>query len=240
MTLNNTLTEQRVLVIGGTSGFGRAVAGQALEDGADVTIIGRTRSHLDETLYLLAGAHGALLDATDTAQLFDWLATARDFDHVVSTLGGAMGGGFLDHTEQEEVDAISGKFTVGMRVARAVLPHLGNGGSLTLTAGAGGRPYNASGAVVGNQALMTLVQGLAIEVSPHKRVNAVAPYWTPTGLWRGLSQAELDVQIAAQARQIPLGRVALPEEVADAYLFLMRNRFVTGQTIFVDGGVSAL
>jgi NAD(P)-dependent dehydrogenase (short-subunit alcohol dehydrogenase family) len=59
-------------------------------------------------------------------------------------------------------------------------------------------------------------------------------------LCRGLSQAELDVQIAAQARQIPLGRVALPEEVADAYLFLMRNRFVTGQTIFVDGGVSAL
>ncbi|WP_225353475.1 SDR family oxidoreductase [Lacticaseibacillus thailandensis] len=213
-----TVTGQRVLVIGGTSGFGQAVAQLALNEGAQVTIIGRTQQHLTAALGKLTGAQGVCLDVADGNQLQSWLADQANFDHVVSTLGGAMGGGFLDHTDDEEVAAVAGKFTTGMRVARRVLPHLNEQGSLTLTAGAGGRPYNASGAVVGNQALMTLVQGLAVEVAPHQRVNAVAPYWTPTGLWRNLSDAEVAAQVEAQAQQIPLGRVGTPTEVATAYL----------------------
>lgn len=83
-----------------------------------------------------------------------------------------------------------------------------------------------------------MVAGLAVELAPKIRVNAVAPTWTPTGLWRDLQGQELKSNQAQMVQQIPLQRVSKVEEVAKAFLFLMDNGFVTGQTIHVDGGIS--
>ncbi|MEK6296853.1 MAG: SDR family oxidoreductase, partial [Paraburkholderia tropica] len=100
------------------------------------------------------------------------------------------------------------------------------------------RAHNASGAIVGNDAIRSLVEGLAVELAPRARVNAVAPTWTRTPLWRNLPASDVDAIEQRFTSLIPLGRTAKVEEVAAAYLFLIGNGFVTGQTIAVDGGVT--
>lgn len=142
-----------------------------------------------------------------------------------------MGGGFLDNSVAAIRETIEDKFFANLQVAQLASDHLNQHGSLIFTSGAGGRPDNASGAIVGNQAINTMVAGLAVELAPDYRVNAVAPTWTPTGLWRQLSNAQLTEQTAAVSASNPLKRVATPAEVASAYVYLMQNEFITGQVL---------
>ncbi|MCO7177074.1 SDR family oxidoreductase [Sporolactobacillus kofuensis] len=153
-------------------------------------------------------------------------------------LGSAMGGGFLNNSIETIRQAVEDKFFSNLKLAQAVYQPINDDGTLTFTSGTGGHPAQASGAIIGNQAINTMVIGLAIELAPAIRVNAVAPTWTPTGLWRQLSEQELKVQTKQVADSTPLKRVASPTDVASAYVYLMTNHVITGQVINVDGGVS--
>jgi Dehydrogenases with different specificities (related to short-chain alcohol dehydrogenases) len=179
----------------------------------------------------------AFLDARDVKELNKYFQKHGNFDHVISTLGGAMGGGFLDSSYQLIERTIQEKFFANLKVARVASKYLNKGGSLIFTSGSGGHPYDASGAIVGNQAINTLVAGLAVELAPNFRANAVSPTWTPTGLWKSLSEDELLRQKQSFAQSVPLKRVATIKEVASAYIYLMENEFITGQVLSVDGGV---
>lgn len=229
------MTQTRILIIGGTSGFGAAVATQAAAAGAHVHVIGRDPVRLHNFLEAHPGIAGSTLDASDGAQLHAYFARHADYTHLVSLLGGAMGGGFLDSDIATIRQTIEDKFFANLQLAQAAAGHIT--ASMTFTSGAGGHPQDASGAIIGNQAIDTMVAGLAVELAPNVRVNAVAPTWTPTGLWRNLTPAQRDAQATAFAKNVPLGRVATIAEVASAYLYLMDNAFVTGQVLHVDGGV---
>lgn len=232
--------QQRLLIIGGTSGFGIEIARQTLAQGAQVHIIGHTPAHVADAVKQLGPSDhltGTALNAQDKAELVAFFASQLAFDHIVSMLGGAMGGGFLDNPVASIRQTIEDKFFANLQLAQIASQHLNRHGSLIFTSGAGGRPDNASGAIIGNQAINTMVAGLGVELAPNYRVNAVAPTWTPTGLWRHLSKAQLATQTAAVSAGNPLKRVATPAEVAAAYVYLMQNQFVTGQVLHVDGGV---
>jgi NAD(P)-dependent dehydrogenase (short-subunit alcohol dehydrogenase family) len=236
------LASQTLLVIGGTSGFGFQVAVQAAQAGASLVITGRNPQKLAAAIQQLqAGGtpvSGHVVDAADADGLRSFFESIEPFDHLVSLAGGFMGGGFLEAPVEVIRKAIEEKFFANLAIARLAAPRVRAGGSLVFTAGAGGRPHTASGAIIGNDAIRTLVQGLAVELAPRVRVNAVAPTWTRTPLWRGMSAEQVDATDKQFSSMIPLRRTAKIEEVAAAYIFLMQNTFVTGQTINVDGGLT--
>ena len=236
--MTQSLQNKHILIVGGTSGFGLEIARQASALGATLTLVGRDADKARTVADSLPRARGLSLDATTDAGLAALFEQVPAFDHLVSTLGGAMGGGFLGASEATIRETVEGKLFANMRLARAAAPHLAPGGSLTFTAGSGGRPDNASGAILGNQGIATLVRGLAVELAPNARANAVAPTWTPTPLWRDVPQADVEATRQTFAAKIPLGRTGAPSEVAQAYVFLMTCDFITGQTLVVDGGLS--
>ncbi|GAB91239.1 SDR family NAD(P)-dependent oxidoreductase [Gordonia rhizosphera] len=240
-----SLSGKRIVVIGGSSGFGERVAERGLRVGATVVVVGRDKAKVNRIVARFGqefgdAVSGAAFDATHHHALDRFFDGIGDIDHLVSMVGGAMSGGFLDSTEELIRSTIEDKFYANLVIARRAAPHIRAGGSMMFTAGAGGRPQDAAGALVGNDAITMMVRGLAVELAPHVRVNAVAPAWTPTGLWRDVAADELERTRNQMARTIPLGRTADPDEVAAAYLFLIECGFITGQTIAVDGGVSLI
>ncbi len=78
---------------------------------------------------------------------------------------------------------------------------------------------------------------MAVELAP-VRVNVVRPGIVDTPLLDRLAPSGRQEVLKAMAKRVPLGRVAQPEEIADAILFLMSNEYVTGTTLTIDGGAS--
>jgi NAD(P)-dependent dehydrogenase (short-subunit alcohol dehydrogenase family) len=233
------LAGKTVLVIGGSSGIGYEIAHRAAESGADVTVTGRDPRRLDRAVDRLGTAGRAVLDAHDESALDRFFAERGDIDHIVSMVGDSMAGGFLTTPPETMRHVLQSKFWTNWLIGRHAARALRRGGSLTVTSGTGGRAQDVSATYVANLALGALVEGLAYELAPERRVNAVAPTFMGTGtaFWRDVEPEELRRIEADFSRRVPLRRTGTAAEVAATYLHLMTNAFVTGQVVAVDGGV---
>jgi NAD(P)-dependent dehydrogenase (short-subunit alcohol dehydrogenase family) len=149
-----------------------------------------------------------------------------------------MSGGFLTTTPETMRHVLHSKFWTNWMIGRHAAVVLRAGGSLTFTSGTGARAQDACATYVANLGLGALVEGLAFEMSPDRRVNAVAPTFmgTNTAFWKDMPPEALEKQQAGFSRLVPLRRVGTVAEVASGYLHLMTNTFVTGQILAVDGG----
>lgn len=115
--------------------------------------------------------------------------------------------------------------------------HIRPGGSIVLTTGiVGTRPrkgWTVGASISG--AMESLTRALAVELAPI-RVNAVSPGVVQTDLWRNMQNINRETMSKNVGASLPVGRVGEAEDLAQAYLYLMREDFSTGQTIVVDGG----
>jgi NAD(P)-dependent dehydrogenase (short-subunit alcohol dehydrogenase family) len=236
-----TLDGKRVLVIGGSSGIGFAVAKAALEDGARVTIASSSAEKVRAAVARLGGGEGVPLDVADEAAVAAFFAASGGLDHIAFT---AADWGQVDHAAFADIDLAGaaelfrvrfwGALAVAKHGARRVRP----GGSITLTNGmAAHRPQKGlavATAMAG--AVEHLVLGLAVELAPI-RVNGVCPGAIRTEAWDEVPEEFRRVQEARLAGQL-LPRVGEPAEAAEAYLYLMRGSYTTGQTLRVEGGWS--
>lgn len=236
-----SLQHQTVAIIGGSSGIGFRVAQLAAEAGANLIVIGRHAGRLAEAKMRLTSAGATVethaVDAHDNQALEGVFAGLPNIDHLISMVGDVMGGGFLSASLSTIRQVMESKFFTNVKIGQLAAKKLNTGGSLIFTSGTGGRAQDACASYVGNLGINALVEGLAVELAPRVRVNAVSPTWTITPFWRDMPAEQLEETRLRFAESIPLGRTATIDELAGAYLFLLKNTFITGQHLAIDGGI---
>ncbi len=218
-----TFTKNTVsVVVGGSTGIGRAVA-DALAVRPGTVHVASRRSGLD------------VADADGVASYFQ---TLRLIDHLIVTSGSqAPGGSVADVSLEAAKAAFDVKFWGTIAAVRAAAPHIRKGGTITLTSGFLAR-RTAPGAYVKtamNAALEAVAKVLARELSPI-RVNVVSPGLTDTEAYAGMDDDARKAMLDRAAASLPAGAYGRPQDLAAAYLFAIDNPFVTGSLIDVEGG----
>jgi len=228
-----------VVVIGGTSGIGLATASMAQAAGARVTVVGRDKGRLAAALAELAdGARGVALDVADEAAVRDLFASFDNVDHVAMLAGTRADGEIAAIDPSTAREPVENRLWGALYVCKYAAPKMTDG-SITICTGAGvGRPRRG-GAIVAAAAGASEVVArvVALEIAPI-RVNVIRPGLVDTPLFTRIAGDHREAVIASQSKRIPLGRIATPEEIAHAIVFLMTNTYVTGSTLTVDGGFS--
>ena len=232
------LNEKRIVILGGTSGIGLAVAQAAAGEGAQVIVVSSNADRLDRALSNLpAGAEGRvtnLLSSREVAQLFEDLG---DFDHLVYTAGEA-----LQLAPLQTLDIATARSFFELRywgalaAAKAAQGKLRLGGSIVFTSGVAGARPGAGWSIASSvcSAMEGLTRALAVELAPI-RVNIVSPGVVRTALWRDMDEQAREALYASEAARLPVGHVAEASEIADGYLYLMRQTYATGQVLALDG-----
>ncbi|HTU62115.1 MAG TPA: SDR family oxidoreductase [Polyangiales bacterium] len=238
-----SLSGKKVLVIGGGSGIGYAVAQLARDAGAEVTIASSQKARVEAAAQQLgAGITAQRLDITREPDVEAFFKEQR-FDHVVSTAGdwAQSGGGFRTPLAELDLSAAADSFRVRFWGALCVAKHaaraLAKDGSITLTNGMIAH-RQAKGAVVATSvagAIEHLTRGLAVELAPI-RVNAVCPGLIRTGIWDRIPAEHREQQLAKMTAKLLVPRIGEADEAARAYLYLMECGYVTGQVLQVEGG----
>jgi len=239
---NKEIAHSKVLIVGGSSGMGLALARRCLDSGARVVIAGRSEAKLRNASRMLH-PHGVpdtiAVDVTQEDQVDRLFKQIGQIDHIVSTAADIEGAYQL--LPSLELDAaqrvVASKLYGPLLLAKYGVPKLSDRGSITFTSGIAAYRPSARGSIVAavNAALEGLVRALAVELAP-VRVNAVSPGWVDTPIWAFVAGDRKTATLNDMAARLPVGRVGEPEDIADALVFLMGNPFTTGTILHVDGG----
>jgi NAD(P)-dependent dehydrogenase (short-subunit alcohol dehydrogenase family) len=233
------LNGKRVVVLGGSSGIGLATARAAAGQGASVVIASSQQARVDQALATLpAGTEGQALDLADADGVRTLFASLGELDHLVFTAGESLRLGPLEETDLAAAQRFFQlRYWGAVTAAKVAAGRIRAGGSITFTSGvAGARPH--AGWAIGASicaAMEGLTRALAVELAPI-RVNIVCPGFVRSPLWDGMPEAEREALYAQVEKTLPVGHVGEPEEIAEAYIYAMRQSYGTGQVIVADGG----
>jgi NAD(P)-dependent dehydrogenase (short-subunit alcohol dehydrogenase family) len=228
------MKQATVVVIGGLSGIGRAVAERAAAEGARVIAVGRRAAPAGWP----AQIETATLDITDEPAVERFFSELGALDHLVVTSGPVIGSAKLAELDVNAAkEAFDVKVFGQLRAAKQAARYLARTGSITLTSGLLARKA-VPGALVKatmNAAIEIMGKTLAKELAP-LRVNVVSPGMVETGMWGEMSDEDRQALAAKAGSGLPVGRVGQPADLAQAYWLLMNNGFMTGAVVDVDGG----
>lgn len=231
-----SLTQKRVLVVGGSSGIGLAVAQLAHAAGAAVTIASRSPDKLGKAAASVnSPMAAAVLGTGDATGIETFFESHEAWDHIVVSAAQTPSGPVRKLSLDDAKNAMESKFWGAYRIAKAA--RIAERGTLTFISGFLSERPSASSVLQGaiNAALESLARGLALELSPI-RVNAVSPGLIDTPLWAKMDEASRNAMFERVAGSLPAKTVGQPSDIANAVLFLMTTPFATGSTVRVDGG----
>jgi len=251
--LVGTTVEKRTYVITGAgSGIGRAIAQKIAMDGGRCVLFGRTLRSLEETLSSLrGGGHQAivmdLLSMQSIAKAVEELH-GDSVDGIIANAG--IGGLTVEEGRDRWDEIIATNLTGTYRTVQAFLHHLLRSGAeykqIVITSSIlarlgvpGYAAYCASKAGV-----LGLMRSLAVELAPKKvLVNAICPGWVETdiaaagiaGMAAGTGISKEEARALAM-REVPLGKMSSPEEIAHLVAYLLNQRSITGQALDINNG----
>jgi NAD(P)-dependent dehydrogenase (short-subunit alcohol dehydrogenase family) len=239
MPRENGFENKRVVIIGGSSGIGLAIAEKVTLQGAEVVIVSSKAERVQEAIQSIGGnVRGEAVDVSDEKAVKGFFTNIGAFDHLVFTAGDSLQLRELADTDLKQARrAFELRYWSALATVKYGSPQIRKGGSIVLTTGvAGQRPH--SGWVIAASVCGTieaLTRALAIELAPI-RVNAVSPGVVRTNLWQNMNSVEREQLYESVGKRLPVGRVGEANDIAQAYLYLMQEEFSTGQTVVVDGG----
>ena len=241
MSTQGKFTGKGVYVVGASHGIGEAIARAFAADGADVTIVGRSKERLDAAAERIGRPVRVLqADACRPEDVNALIESADRIDHLVLAVSGGMVGlGALAELSEDALrEGFESKVFAQLRVLKSALPKLAPDASVTFIGAGSSRAAfpGTVGLAAANGALDAAVRPLATELAPI-RVNAVSPGVVDTAWWHPLGENR-EGFLAQVAATTPVGRVGQPHDVAEAVLFLAGNGFTTGVVLDVNGGTT--
>ncbi|KAH7065723.1 hypothetical protein BKA63DRAFT_585678 [Paraphoma chrysanthemicola] len=253
------LSSSRILIIGGSSGIGFAVASACLEYGAHVAVSSSNASRVDSAVKRLqfsypsktANIHGLTVDLSKADTLEIELKSLLDatistiggsgkkIDHVVFTAGDRLAMIPLkDMTMQNVLQAGQIRFFAPLMLAKYLPEYLEKSykSSYTVTTGAVSEKPIPKWSVIGSYAggHHSMVRNLALDLKPI-RVNGISPGVVNTELWR-MNDEEREKIMKIHGEKLATGRAGQPEDVAESYLALLKDYNMSGSMVRTDGG----
>lgn len=249
------LQDTRVLVFGGTSGIGFCVAEAALEHGAYVCISGSKQAKLDRAVSRLQSTYpdaarkvsGHVCDLAHSESLEPNLNTILKFaaanskiDHVVYTAGDPVKvTPIAEATVETILQAGNVRFLGPLMLAKLAPQYLSAGprSSITLTGGTMSQKPAKNWTVLAawGSGVEGIARGLAVDLAP-TRVNLVSPGAVHTELFDDIPKERLDGVLQSFREGTLIDKVGTPEDLAEAYLYSMKDHFVTEKVLESDGG----
>ena len=231
---------KKIVIIGGSSGIGFAIAKAALIEGANVIIASRSIDKLEHAKHKLNGAIEAHpLDLLQEESIKSFFKKVGSFDHL-QLPGSEVRFGNIDTLSIEDARySFDSKFWGPYIAIKHAREYLSKQGSITLYSGAASqRPTKESTILTAlNASVEALSRALAISLTPI-RVNVISPGITMTPLFEDMGKEQADKILDTYKSNLLVKRFATADEVAQTAIYLMSNEYVTGSLHMIDGGLS--
>jgi NAD(P)-dependent dehydrogenase (short-subunit alcohol dehydrogenase family) len=224
------------VVIGGSAGMGLETARLAREHGAELVITARNEDRLRQVGDEL-GARVRAFDATDSDRLEGFFEDLTAVDHVLLTGPGPYYAPLAEFDFEKAAHDVATHLFLPLRIARAAVGRVRDGGTLLFIGGTGGRATAPGFALISalTAAMPAMTRNLALEIAPI-RVNLIAAGFVDTPLSASLLGDQLDARREQLRTTLPIRRVVGPRDIAELAVHLMANTAVTGATFDIDGG----
>lgn len=234
--LNMEIGGKKILIVGGTTGMGYAIAKASIQLGAQVIVASRSIDKVNKAATTLGeNACGIKVDATNIEDISKMWAEIGEIDHLVIAAANIKAIGFLGSNIEDAQSSMDSKFWGAYRIIQNA--KIAQNGSILLISGVASRKPGPQAAILSaiNSALEAFGKALALELKPI-RVNVICPGLIDTEFWDDVPENIKEFMFNKAKTDTPVGRVGQPEEIAQAAMALITNQFITGVVLDVDGG----